>query len=190
MTMKLIAIGAMFIASSNVSASNVSGQPNISLAENTDISALLRAAEADVRQGRYSEAITVYKKANETAAAKTSVCKPTNTPFISGTNYYYDMALAYRVWGKSQVPAIRRGNYRKALAALDMAVKCETTYKQAMRRMKFLEGFLSSDLGQSQASLKAFQEARAFPVGDSNIANNQIDGLIARIKQVLKKSGR
>lgn len=191
MKMKLIVLGVMLVASCNVSAlSNVSGQPNISLTENTDISALLRSAEADVRQGRYSQAITLYKKANETAAAKTSGCKPNGTPFIAGTNYYYDMALAYRVWGKSQVPAIRRGNYRKALASLDMAVKCETTYKQAMRRMKFLEGFLNSDLGQSQASLKAFQEARAFPVGDSNIANNQIDSLIMRIKQVLRKRGR
>lgn len=186
MKINLLVLGLIFaICSSAAALSPGSAQPNKSLNAIADISALLRTAEGEVRQGRYSEALTLYKQANEMAAAKSSGCKPAGTPFIAGTNYYYDMALAYRVWGKSQVPAIRRGNYRKALAALDMAVKCETTYKQAMRRMKFLEGFLNSDLGQSEASLKAFQEARAFPVGDSNIASSQIDGLIARIKQVL-----
>ncbi len=188
MKMKLVAIGLLFGFCASAPALSLNKvQPNMGLNENTDISSLIRNAENEVRQGRYTEAITLYKQANSLAAEKNSGCKPTNTPFIAGENYYYDMALAYRVWGKSQVPAIRRGNYRKALATLDMAVKCETTYQQAMRRMKFLEGFLNSDLGQSEASLKAFQEARAFPIGDSNIANNQIDSLIARIKQVLKK---
>lgn len=184
--MKLVVLGLIFACCSSAAAlSPGSAQPNMGINTSADISTLLRTAEGEVRQGRYTEAIALYKQANEMAAAKSSGCKPKSTPFIAGTNYYYDMALAYRVWGKSQVPAIRRGNYRKALAVLDMAVKCETTYKNAMRRMKFLEGFLNSDLGQSQASLRAFQEARAFPVGDSNIASNQIDGLIARIKQVL-----
>ncbi len=154
------------------------------------ISSLLHSAENATKDRRYDEAIKFYKQANAKASAKVSGCKVESTPFIAGTNYYYDMALVYRVWGKSQVPAIRRGNYRRALAVLALAVQCETTYEQAMRRMKFLQAFLNSDLGQGHASLRAFQEARAFSVGDSNISNEQLDGLIMRIKQVLRQRER
>ena len=152
-----------------------------------DISQLLQEAEHQVEKLRYDKAIDIYKEANALSAGLNSGCKPENSPFIAGANYYYEMAMVYRVWGKAQVPAIRRGNYRRALAALDMAVRCETTYKQAMRRLKALEGFLNSDLGQGVASLKAFQKARSFPVGDSNMDNRQLDGLIMRIKQVLRR---
>lgn len=188
MKIGLLSAALIFIAFSSADALP---QGNQSLGKikqiKADISQLLQEAEHQVEKLRYDKAINIYKEANVLTSGLNSGCKPDNSPFISGTNYYYEMAMVYRIWGKAQVPAIRRGNYRRALAALDMAVRCEVTYKQAMRRLKALEGFLNSDLGQGAVSLKAFQKARAFPIGDSNMSNRQLDGLIMRIKQVLRR---
>lgn len=188
MKLKMLIAGLVCLGISGVEALPQSGQ---SRGKNhqvkAEVSQLLQEAEHEVGKLRYDKAINIYKEANVLASGLDSGCKPDNSTFISGSNYYYEMAMVYRVWGKAQVPAIRRGNYRRALAALGMAVRCETTYKQAMRRLKALEGFLSSDLGQGQASLKAFQKARTFPVGDSTMSNRQLDSLIMRIKQVLRK---
>lgn len=188
MKLKMLVAGLVFFGITGAEALPQGGQ---SRGKNNqikaEISQLLQDAEHEVEKHRYDKAINIYKEANALESGLDSGCKPDNSLFISGANYYYEMAMVYRVWGKAQVPAIRRGNYRRALASLDMAVRCETTYKQALRRMKALEGFLNSDLGQGAASLKAFQKARTFPVGDSNMSNRQLDGLIMRIKQVLKK---
>ncbi len=188
MKMRLLGAGLIFIAISSAHALPLGNQSRGQVKQiKAEISQLLQEAEQQVEKLRYDKAIDIYKEANALESGLDSGCKPDSSTFISGTNYYYEMAMVYRVWGKAQVPAIRRGNYRRALAALDMAVRCETTYKQAMRRLKALEGFLSSDLGQGAASLKAFQKARSFPVGDSNMSNRQLDSLIMRIKQVLRR---
>ena len=188
MKMSLVGVGLIFIAITSADASSQGNQSRENVKQiNAEISQLLQEAEQQVEKLRYDKAIDLYKEANALESNLDSGCKPGNSPFISGANYYYEMAMVYRVWGKAQVPAIRRGNYRRALGVLDMAVRCETTYKQAMRRLKALEGFLNSDLGQGAASLKAFEKARSFPVGDSNMSNRQLDSLIMRIKQVLRR---
>lgn len=188
MKLKMLVTGLVFLGFSGAEALPQGNQSRGEVKQiKAEVSELLQEAEQQVGKHRYDKAINIYKEANVLTSGLNSGCKPDKSPFISGSNYYYEMAMVYRIWGKAQIPAIRRGNYRRALASLDMAVRCETTYKQAMRRMKALEGFLNSDLGQGAASLKAFQKARTFPVGDSNMANQQLDGLIMRIKQVLRK---